>query len=442
MNKCRITRDFLKDIKVGLKGGKMNRKTRLWLQKWAVTTEGRNVMFQGKPLVAKEDIPKILKKELLSGGCPLAIESAFNYLYPRMWGISRRDIGAFLKKTERYQLMKTRPPDPTQTRGDYMHNREGTTRFLMTKNHGGQNHLAADLMFIPKTWSGYKYFLCVVHIRSGYAWFEPQSSKTPGLTLTKFKPILREVEKRFGGKVGMLSTDMGGEFLGVFTAFLKRKNIIHQIDHKSFWAEKKIQSFGRIFGNMISVHLFRKALALSLEKLRNIRNRMTGKAPADWTPKDNRGRLKKAKLLKKGARKQNKTIVFAVGDRVRFLLKAADQINKFYKSYRSLEGTNKHANWSKQLYTVEKRRFAAGLYSYYLNKKWYKGWQLQRVSGVVKLRLNTKEPEKVTKRLQKAIDKIPKAPKYRKVKSLEIDMKGWGAPLRSRRARKKVNYKV
>ena len=440
MNKCRITKDFLKDIRAGLRKGKMNRKTRMWLKKWPVTLDGRNVMYKGKPLTAKEDIAKILTKELLTGGCPLGIESAFNYLYTKRWGISRRDIGAFLKNTERYQLMKTRPPDPNRIRGDYMHNREGTTRFLMSKKHGGPNHLAADLMTIPETWSKYKYFLCVVHIKSGYVWFEPQTSKTPEQTLSKFKPIVKEVEKRYG-PVGMLSTDHGGEFLGKFLAFLNRKKITHQIDHKSFWAEKKIQTFGRIFGNMMTVHDFRKALALSLEKIRNIKTRTTGVAPAQWTEKDG---LQKSKRLKKGARKKRATVVFNVGDRVRHLLKAAEQINIMYKSYRSLDGTSKYANWSKQVYTIEKRRSAGGVYSYYLNKKWYKGWQLQRVDGAVKLSLSKKELEQATERLMKTIGHMPKQPKFRKVKSLEIDMRGWEQPMRPRRARRaqtRVNYK-
>ena len=176
--------------------------------------------------------------------------------------------------------------------------------------------------------------------------------------------------------------------------------------------------------------------------MRNIKNRVTGKAPADWTAKDNVKRLKPSKLLKKGTRKQRKTIVFSEGDQVRHLLKAADQINKFYKSYRSLEGTNKHANWSKQLYIIQKTRYAGGLWLYYLNSKWYKGWQLQKVDGVLKLRLDTKAVGKVTRQQKKAIEKLPKQPKYRKVLGLDIDMKGWTQPLRSKRVRKKINYRV
>ena len=67
-----------------------------------------------------------------------------------MWGISRRDIRDFLQTTERYQLMKTRPPDPNKTKASYMSDREGVTRFLMEKKHGGKNHLAADLHVYSK----------------------------------------------------------------------------------------------------------------------------------------------------------------------------------------------------------------------------------------------------------------------------------------------------
>ena len=105
------------------------------------------------------------------------------------------------------------------------------------------------------------------------------------------------------------------------------------------------------------MHGFRKALALNLEKIRNIKNRVTKKAPADWTKQDNEKRLPPARMLKKGKRMPRQTIVFELKDSVRHLLKAADQINAFYKSYRSLEGTNKHANWSKQVYKVLKNGF-------------------------------------------------------------------------------------
>ncbi len=442
MNKCKLTRAFLKDIKNGIKGGKKNRKTTLWLKKWPVTLKNNTVFHKNKPLVAKEDIPGILTKELLHGGCPLAIESAFNYLYKNMWGISRRDLADFLKKTERYQLMRTRPPDPNVRRGSYMQNREGVTRFLMTKKHGGLNHLAADLMFIPKTWSKNAYFLCVVHIRSGYSWFVAMIEKTPQHTLTKFKPIVKEIEQKYG-KIGMLSTDMGGEFLGVFKKFLDKKEIKHQIDHKSYWAEKKIQTFGRIFGTMIFSHKYREALALSLEKVRNIKNRVTGKAPSDFTRKDNFARMKPYKKLKKGHRKARGEIMFKVKDRVRHLLKAADQISKFYKSYRSLEGTAKHSNWSKTVYVVQKKRASAGISSYFLNSKWYKGFQLQKVGEVLTLNPSKTKGEMATKQRKKAIQKVPQQPKYRKVKSLEIDMVNWGQPLlRGKRKRKKVNYRV
>ena len=116
---------------------------------------------------------------------------------------------------------------------------------------------------------------------------------------------------------------------------------------------------------MITVHGFRKALVLTLEKIRNIKNRVTKKAPADWTKDDNKKRLPPSRVLNKGKRKANKTIVFQKGDRVRHLLKAADQINMFYKSYRSLEGTNKHANWSKQVYEIKKKHFLAGNWLYF-----------------------------------------------------------------------------
>ena len=193
---------------------------------------------------------------------------------------------------------------------------------------------------------------------------------------------------------------------------------------------------------MITMHDFREALALSLEKLNNIRSRITGKAPVDWTKFDNVKRRKPSRKLKKGYRKARGEIIFKVGDKVRHLLKAAEQLNKFYKSYRSLEETAKHSNWSKTVYVIQKKRTGAGISSYFLNGKWYKGYQLQKVDGVLKLNPQEARPEKVPKQRKKAIQKIAKPPKYRKVKTLQIDMLGWGQPVRGKRKRKKVNYKV
>ena len=71
-------------------------------------------------------------------------------------------------------------------------------------------------------------------------------------------------------------------------------------------------------------------------------------------------------------------------------------------------------------------------------------WQLQKIEGVLKLVPDKEEVQKVPKKQQKrkqAIAQLPKAPKYRKVKALEIQMKGWGKPIRAKRERKKVNYK-
>ena len=94
------------------------------------------------------------------------------------------------------------------------------------------------------------------------------------------------------------------------------------------------------------------------------------------------------------------------------------------------------------MYKIQKKRFSAGNWIYYLNQKWYKGWQLQKVNGVLKLSLDPRVPEKVPKQLKKALLKIPEEPKVRKVLGLDIQMKGWDKPLRAKRVRKKVNYKV
>ena len=273
MNRCNLTKDFLSQVKEGLRGKKVTAKIKKWIQKWKPELKFRTkVWYKGKVIVPIEETSEILRRLLLEGGCPLSIEGCFNYIFPKMWGFPRRLIRDFIQSTERYQLMRVRTRNPEKARSTNSRNKEGATKFMQMKKYysGPTNHLSIDLMEIPLDWSGYRYFFCCVHSSTKRCWFVPMESKSAQKTLTTFKKILSEVEKDIG-EVTQMSSDKGSEFVNKkMEAFLNRKGIKHRHDDKAHIAEKKIQEFGRVFGYLITVHKFRKSLDLSLKKLNNV----------------------------------------------------------------------------------------------------------------------------------------------------------------------------
>ena len=441
MNRCNLTKDFLRQVKEGLRGKKVPAKIKHWIKKWKPDLMYKKaVWYKGKPIVAKEDTPEILRRLLLEGGCPLSIEGCFNYILPKMWGFPRRLIRDYIQSTERYQLLKVRTRDPAKARAVNSRNKEGSTAFLQNKKYysGPTNHLAIDLMEIVKEWSGYRYFFACVHSATKRCWFKPMSSKSAQKCLTTFKNILKEVNKDIG-EVTELSSDQGKEFVNKkWAAFLNRKGITHRISDKAHLAEKKIQEFGRVFGYLITVHGFKKSLELSLRKLNNVKSRVTGKAPSAFSKNDLLGRvIQKHRKLKKRP-KHKKAVVFKKGDVVRYALKHADPLNIMYKSYTSISRKPKYANWSKVRVPIEKvkSRYGERVYQITVGNKtlWKKPWQLSLSPEVRQLVADKVVPEKG---IHKPVVEGP----VRKVKSLDISLKGWDLKnLPRMRARKKVKY--
>ncbi len=449
MNRCDLTREFLNDVKVSLRGGKTRRKTRLWIQKWnpEISLNGRTVFFQGKPIVPEEETHDVLKRLLLEGGCPLSIEGAFNYIYPKMWGFSRRRIRDFIQSTERYQLIRPRSRNPEKARAVNARTSEGVTNFLLQQNFHPTNHLAIDLMEIPIEWTKHRFFLCVVHVASKKSWFVPLNNKEAKHVLTYFKPVLKEVETDFG-EVTELSSDAGGEFKGAFDKFLEKKGINHRIGSKAFHAERKIGQFGRCYGYLRSMYKHKKALRMALQKINNVVSRITKKAPSSWT-KDTAefGIHQYRKKLRKHPR-HLPPLNYKVNDRVRYGLKFQDPINVMYKSYTAFRGVDKgkrkYCNWSKDVVPIEKTRSRSGEKVYLVAEKWRKAHELQLVKNVIQLEPDKASSERVRKQRKKGKKPSvagPKEPKFRKVKALEIDMIGW-KPRRGKRERKRVNYRV
>ena len=150
-----------------------------------------------------------------------------------------------------------------------------------------------------------------------------------------------------------------------------------------------------------------------------------------------------------------------------------------YKSYTAFRGVDKgkrkYCNWSREVVPIQKIRKRSGEKVYLIlgewkktselkdetihkklqqgdvilnlvGGKWKKAHDLQKVKSVIKLEPDEPLPVKARKQAKKRKPTTeptsagPVEPKYRKVKSLEIDMKGW-KPRRSKRIRKKINYK-
>ena len=404
----------------------------------------RGKIFLGnRQVVSQEMLEQIMSKELLTGACPMSCEGAYYYLRTRYCGeVTRKIITEFIKSLEGYQLENVRPPDPTQTKGSYYKNSEGVTRHLFSGKNS--NDLGADLMYIPKQWSKYKFFLVVVHLRSGYSWVSPLTERKSKDLITPFTHILEDSRKRFG-KVNNLHTDPGVEFLGDFKDFLKTQKITLNNEFKSYQSERKIQQFGKTLSKLLAQKVgFSEAVVLAAKKMNNTINRTTGVSPDQYIP--GKTKLKPNRKLKMGSRTRRKPVTFSVGDNVRYLLKHAEQLNTFYKSYGASSRKDKHCNWSKTVLRIVQIKKIFGALHYRISgmKKWFKPWQLQKVPE--KLRILTAPLESFELSTQELSEKkrideeTPDIRSSQLTSQLESDLGSyWTAPLTKRR-RKRVKY--
>ncbi len=447
LNRYKIDRYFVERLKKGLQGRPDKQIAKVLTTLPGFTIEKGKVFWRKKEVLAIEDVPKILNDELTTGVCPMSIEAAYHYLKDKYVGaLTRRNVEKFIKALESWQLTRRRQPNPARTKADYTHDRTGVTRFLLDKKSGGDwNHITCDLMYCPRSWSKYLYFLCVCHVRSGMCYFEPLSRRRAKDLIAPFKRVLGKIEEKFG-HVKLLTSDDGVEFRSDFAKWLKAREIKHIHDRKSFVSERRIQQFGKTMGQLLGIGTkFSEALALTVAKINNTHSRVTGHKAIDVGKQT---KLKPVKALRKGRKKKRPLQEYKVGDFVRFAKKnQEDTACTFYKAYGSTSRLPKHENWSRTVVKIKEKKVVFGntLYKLDKQKKWKKAWEIQKLAAVHKLVIpkeKLKKPPAMKKQIASTEKQKPEARMTKEMTGLLTDLGTyWKAPVAGRRARKRVNYK-
>lgn len=384
MNRCRISRKFLSDLVSGIRTKPKNRKVRLFLKKWPLELRQGKVYYKNRKIIPLEDTQKLMKREATQNGMPLSRDGAYHYLKRKYVGFKKRNINQWLKTIEQLQLIHKRPHTENRTnRAD----REGTKNYFMK---GNRLNLGVDLFAMPKPqWSKWPFFFVAVLQRNSYTWAIPLPNKEAKSCLSKLKTVFKECKQMFGQEPTGVTTDDGGEFKAEFDAWLAKKRIKRRVTtgamgrgQMTWWVEKRNSTFGRIFAVMITLHGFNKALKLTLEKLNNIVSRKTRKAPADWKPEDFTKSQKRYNRKIPRRAKQRKQPVYEVDTRVRYMLKAAQEKEKFYKSYEGMR-SDKHAMWSKRVWRITERKKSGHEFMYKVNAIWRWPFELQQIEGTV-----------------------------------------------------------
>lgn len=390
INRTRISQQFLRDLIQGVRGKPRNRKVRDFLKKWKPTVHQNKLMYQGKQVIPYEQVDAVLKREAEDNGMPLSRDGAYHYLIKKFVGFKRSMIMEWLKSVEQLQMIHKKPYINTRVNKA---NREGTKNYFMVNN---RLNLGVDLFEMPRPqWSSYRYFFVAVLQRSGYCWFKPMKNKKAKTALSKLKLVFADCKKRFGEVTGVTSDD-GNEFKGEFDAYLKKKGIIRRIvsdrGQMCWWVEKKNSTFARTFAPLKDIYGFEKSLALALEKVNNIRSRVTKKAPVDWKPEDFTKHVKRYHRKLKHIPDKKKQPKYVQGQRVRHLMRQAMGKVAFYKSYEGLR-SKKHQMWSKTIYTITGVKKLGHYLHYKVNDKWRRAHELQLIERpVIRLEPRNRQP--------------------------------------------------
>jgi len=414
MNQYKITLDRLKEFAALIKAGKKN----AFLKKFKVEVDGHGVLtYKGKRIIPKEHVEDVIRDAIRDDG-PLGIESLFWHLYHSYWGISRRVISAFLHRQESYQLLKRRP-DKHKSKANYKWS--GITDGYDKKKYGAV--LGIDLVepsqgssrpaWIGKT----KNILVVVHKKSLYVWTAPMPSKTAPQTLSKFKPILKDAESKFG-PITQIDMDGGYEFLGPWKPFMQERKIKRQVLSKVTYVEKAnstVQRYMHWLGDGYESMPFTEALKAATKKKNNIKSRSTGATAVSLIGKPHIKR-KHRKQNTTGKARKRKTLRIHPGDRVRYMLAYGDEKNVMYKSYIGLLkiDAKRGPRWSK-VYNVVETKVFTGKKKYRVNGMWKFKHELQLIKGEVetaKPRYKAK-PKPKSKKL--VVDRVKPLPKKRSV---------------------------
>jgi len=437
MNRCRISRSFLDDIKAGLRTKPRNRKIRIFIEKWNLELKNGHVYHQGKEIVPftwrePQYIEAILKREAEQNGMPLSREGAYAYVTKKYIGFKRRSIAAWLKRIEQLQLIHKRPDANTRIN---KRNREGARNYRMASKFEGPYSLGVDLFQIPKQWSGYKFFFVAVLQKSGYLWLEPMTNKKAQTAKTMLTRVFADCKKQFGSFPSAIITDDGNEFKGAFDQYIASRGVKRHIVSHVSWVEKKNSTFARTFAVMRNLHGFKKALELTLLKVNNIKNRITRKAPSEWIPQDFTKKMKRHNRKLRLYPRRKRPVQFHVEDRVRHMLRATLGKTTFYKSYEGMR-SKKHAMWSKKLYKITEKRKVTGRQKYKVAGKWWFSSELLLCEeDIVTLRGPDKKKPKV-KKVSKP--KAPAGPRKAPVRKVAKPVAPPMAVRRSSRLRKKA----
>jgi len=398
MNRCRIPLSFFTLLLSGIRTGKpKNRKVRLFLEKWQpniVKGKPGKLFKDGLEIIPYERIDAVMKHEVENNGCPLSRDGAFAYLQKKFIGFKKRHVMNFLKRVEQLQMLHKRPFKNTRPNRQ---KKEGTTDTIM--RGGNKWSLGVDLFDNPKEWTAYRYMYIAVLQKTGYTWLLPIKNKKAKTTLSALKKVLADSRKRFGVTITGHTSDDGSEFKNVYAAYLKRMGIPKKVVRLCWWVEKKNSTWARTFGTLRNIHGFKKALELTLLKINGTVNRVTKKAPSDYTEGDMLKPIRRQQRKLVEIPKLRKQPVYKIGTRVRFLLKYALGKSAFYKSYEGMR-SKKHGMWSKRIFRIDDKKKSGYQHKYLVHSTWRPASELQEIpEGLVTLQGHTdtapkKKPQK------------------------------------------------
>jgi len=134
-------------------------------------------------------------------------DSLYAVVKNQFWGISRRNVDAFLKKQKSYQLHKRSPTKKKMV---------SYTASIISPNQVWQ----IDIGELPISY-GKKYFLAVIDLFSGFLWAFPLRDKSSSEVLTHLDSIFQ-----LGNIPKKITSDNGKEFIGI-TKDLQERGILH-----------------------------------------------------------------------------------------------------------------------------------------------------------------------------------------------------------------------
>lgn len=335
-----------------------------------VTTKGQNVFIEGRQVVTPEQIHTTFN-ENLKRGMPHSIEQAFLFLQKKYVGVSRRKLAQYVKSRSDYQEQKRRPA--TYNRNNKA-SREGTTSWMFKKH---PNSLGVDL-FDARSHSNFAFLVVFMHLRTGFIWVFPMTSKKASLVLSKLKLALPEAEKL--GKITLMISDNGSEFKSSFDNFLKRRGIQRKVVRLVPQVERINSILGRYLRKNLKSMGFNKALPLTVKQINNIRSRITGHTPIDLQSGTVKTFQRNYRTLKARPPATSNPIL-KKGDKVRHLLQRARRKgNAFFKSYQKKIWSAPKVIQKRAKMPHQKR------FKYQVGGKWFPEDEIQHIKTITQVK--------------------------------------------------------